>query len=92
LRLLENRETNTVRGVEKFKVVEQQERIMAVPKKKSSKSRRNMRRFAAGNKLEVTTLKTCPSCSEPTRPHRVCGCGFYAGKSVIPAKTARANA
>jgi large subunit ribosomal protein L32 len=65
---------------------------MATPKKKVSKSRRNMRRFAAGNKLDKPTLKTCPSCNEPTRPHRVCACGFYAGKSVLPAKRASANA
>lgn len=64
---------------------------MAVPKKKVSKSRRNMRRFAGGNKLAKPTIITCPSCSEPTRPHRVCGCGFYAGKAVLPPK-AQANA
>jgi large subunit ribosomal protein L32 len=60
---------------------------MATPKKKVSKSRRNMRRFAAGNKLDKPTIKTCPTCNEPTRPHRVCGsCGSYEGKSVLPAK------
>ncbi len=59
---------------------------MAVPKKKVSRSRRNMRRFAGGNRLEKTQLATCPNCSEPTRPHRICACGFYAGKSVLPAK------
>ena len=56
---------------------------MAVPKKKVSRSRRNMRRFAAGNKLGKTTTVTCSSCNEPTRPHRVCGCGHYDGKSVL---------
>lgn len=56
---------------------------MAVPKKKVSKSRRNMRRFAAGNRLEKTTVVTCPSCSEPTRPHRICACGAYNGKTVL---------
>lgn len=60
---------------------------MAVPKKKVSKSRRNMRRFAAGNKLGKTTVVTCASCSEPTRPHRICKCGQYAGKQVLAAKT-----
>ena len=55
---------------------------MATPKKKISKSRRNMRRFAAGNKLDVTTVTTCSACNEPTRPHRVCACGNYAGKMV----------
>jgi ribosomal protein L32 len=44
---------------------------MAVPKKKSSKSRRNMRRFAGGNRLKKVTLITDPLTSEPTRPHRV---------------------
>jgi large subunit ribosomal protein L32 len=65
---------------------------MAVPKKKSSKSRRNMRRFAGGNQLEKLTLKTCPSCNEATRPHRVCACGFYAGKAVLPPKNSSKTA
>ena len=59
---------------------------MATPKKKVSRSRRNMRRFAAGNKLDKPTTITCPSCSEPTRPHRVCNCGFYEGKAVLPSR------
>lgn len=64
---------------------------MATPKKKVSRSRRNMRRFAAGNRLGKTTVVTCPSCNEPTRPHRICACGFYAGKSVLPARTPSAQ-
>lgn len=63
---------------------------MAVPKKKVSKSRRNMRRFAAGNQLAKPTVVTCPNCQEPTRPHRICGCGFYNGKEILP--TAKAEA
>jgi large subunit ribosomal protein L32 len=59
---------------------------MATPKKKVSRSRRNMRRFAAGNKLGKTTTKTCSSCGEPTRPHRVCACGAYSGKTVIASR------
>lgn len=60
---------------------------MAVPKKKVSRSRRNMRRFAGGNRLDKPTVVTCSNCNEPTRPHRVCGaCGFYEGKSVLPAR------
>lgn len=55
---------------------------MATPKKKVSRSRRNMRRFAAGNRLEKTTVITCKSCGEPNRPHRVCACGAYDGKSM----------
>ncbi len=59
---------------------------MAVPKKKVSRSRRNMRRFAGGNKLDKPTTKTCPSCNEPTRPHRICACGAYKGKQILPVK------
>lgn len=55
---------------------------MAVPKKKVSRSRRNMRRFSAAYKLDPVTTVTCPSCSEPKRPHTVCKCGGYEGKQV----------
>lgn len=64
---------------------------MATPKKKISKSRRNMRRFAAGNKLAAPTVVTCPACSEPTRPHRVCACGNYAGKMVKAPKAKKSE-
>jgi len=56
---------------------------MATPKKKVSRSRRNMRRFASGNRMDKPTVTTCPACNEQKRPHRVCGCGMYDGKSVI---------
>lgn len=65
---------------------------MAVPKKKVSRSRRNMRRFAAGNKLDKTTVVTCSSCQEPTRPHRVCACGNYDGKTVLVKSQTQAQA
>jgi large subunit ribosomal protein L32 len=58
---------------------------MAVPKKKVSRSRRNMRRFASGNKLAKPAISTCPSCNEPKQPHSICRCGFYDGKAVLPA-------
>ena len=56
---------------------------MATPKKKVSRSRRNMRRFAGGNRLEKPTIVDCPSCHELRRPHRVCHCGYYNGKTVL---------
>ncbi len=56
---------------------------MATPKKKVSRSRRNMRRFSGGNRMEKVTVSTCPACSEPSRPHRVCRCGAYNGRTVI---------
>lgn len=58
---------------------------MATPKKKISKSRRNMRRFAGGNRLGKPTIVNCSSCNELRRPHRVCKCGAYDGKAVLPA-------
>jgi large subunit ribosomal protein L32 len=63
---------------------------MATPKKKVSKSRRNMRRFSAAYKLDKVTVSTCSSCSEPKRPHTVCKCGHYDGKSVFSGKEAKA--
>jgi large subunit ribosomal protein L32 len=56
---------------------------MAVPKKKVSRSRRNMRRFAGGNKLLVVTVKDCEYCGKITRPHCVCSCGYYKNKQVL---------
>lgn len=44
---------------------------MAVPKKKISRSRRNMRRFAAGNQLDKPTGIVCPITNSVRRPHRI---------------------
>lgn len=55
---------------------------MAVPKKKTSKSRKNMRR--AHDFLTTPSLSTCPQCKAPKMPHRACpSCGTYKGKEVI---------
>ena len=49
---------------------------MAVPKRKTSKARRDKRR--ANWKLTVPGLIACPQCHEPKMPHRVCPeCGIY---------------
>lgn len=54
---------------------------MAVPKKKTSKSKRDMRR--AHDSLTAPGLSVCPQCKEPKQPHRVClSCGTYKGKEV----------
>lgn len=54
---------------------------MAVPKKKTSKSRKNMRR--AHDFMTVPNLSVCPQCKSPKMPHRVCpSCGTYKGKEV----------
>lgn len=56
---------------------------MAVPKKKTSKSRRNMRR--SHHALTPSAYVECTSCGELKRPHHVCqACGHYDGREVTP--------
>jgi len=57
---------------------------MAVPKRKTSPSRRNMRR--SHEALSTEAHGECPNCGELKRPHHVCGsCGYYDGREVAPA-------
>lgn len=56
---------------------------MAVPKRRTSKAKRDSRR-AANAKLTVPNTVECPQCHEPKLPHRVCAaCGYYKGSEVI---------
>ncbi|WP_432665145.1 50S ribosomal protein L32 [Wukongibacter baidiensis] len=56
---------------------------MAVPKRKTSKARRDKRR-ASNIKMTAPNIVNCPQCHEPKLPHRVCGeCGYYGDKEVI---------
>ena len=56
---------------------------MAVPKKKKSPSRRNMRR-ANHDKRTAPGLSPCSNCEEPTLAHRVCpACGYYKGRQIL---------
>lgn len=55
---------------------------MAVPKRKTSKSRRDKRRTHW--KIEGPTVVECPQCHQPKLPHHVCKeCGYYNGKAVL---------
>lgn len=55
---------------------------MAVPKRKTSKARRDKRR--ATYKLVVPGMIQCPKCQAFIMPHNICGeCGYYNGKEVI---------
>lgn len=55
---------------------------MAVPKKKVSKSRRNMRR--SHDALSKNSYMECPNCGELKSPHHICAeCGYYDGKEVL---------
>ena len=59
---------------------------MAVPKKKTSKSRRNMRR--AHHHLPAQAHMECQNCGEVKRPHHVCGaCGHYDKREVVVSAT-----
>jgi large subunit ribosomal protein L32 len=55
---------------------------MAVPKRKVSKSRRNMRR--SHHRLRAVNLGECPNCGELKLAHHICqACGHYNGREVI---------
>ena len=55
---------------------------MAVPKKKTSKAKKNMRR--SHHALTAIGLVTCEKCGAPKRQHRVCvECGDYKGTQVL---------
>jgi large subunit ribosomal protein L32 len=56
---------------------------MAVPKRKTSKARRDSRR-ASNFKVAVVQLNACPQCRALVPSHTVCkACGYYDGKLVI---------
>jgi large subunit ribosomal protein L32 len=56
---------------------------MAVPKRKTSKARKNKRRSSVW-KLEQPTIVKCEKCGEYKRPHRICpACGVYNGREVL---------
>lgn len=55
---------------------------MAVPFRKISKTRKNMRR--THYKITANKLVKCPNCGKMIRPHRVCNnCGFYKGVNKL---------
>ena len=55
---------------------------MAVPKRKTSRTRRDSRR--AHDALSLPARSLCPQCKEAKRPHRVCPhCGTYRGREVV---------
>ena len=56
---------------------------MAVPKRKTSKARRDKRRSAVW-KLDAPAMSKCDNCGAIKAPHKVCkNCGFYKGVEVI---------
>jgi large subunit ribosomal protein L32 len=56
---------------------------MAVPKRKTSKSRRDKRR--ATHSITAAKVNVCENCGQPKRPHHLCGtCGTYKRREVEP--------
>lgn len=55
---------------------------MAVPKRKTSHSKRNKRR--SHDALTAQLPIQCPECGEPTLRHRACPhCGVYRGRRIV---------
>ncbi|MDR2268099.1 MAG: 50S ribosomal protein L32 [Holosporaceae bacterium] len=58
---------------------------MAVPKKKISKSRRDMRRSHLA--LVAVNFVQCSNCGSSRLPHHICAtCGMYNGRRVLEDK------
>ena len=60
---------------------------MAVPKKKTSVSRKGLRRAGHTHKMSRKFTIGCPNCGAQVIPLHVCpSCGVYKGKEVITFK------
>ncbi len=57
-------------------------KIMAVPKRKTTPSKRKMRRSHLG--LSSSNSVECPNCGELKLSHHICSsCGYYNKKSIV---------
>jgi len=55
---------------------------MAVPKRKTSKHRKNIRKGQI--KATLFQVQECPNCGANQQAHRVCNaCGMYKGRKVL---------
>jgi large subunit ribosomal protein L32 len=60
----------------------EREAFMAVPKRRTSKSRKHTRRAHDG--LTIPSTIRCSRCNTPIERHTICPeCGYYRGKPVI---------
>lgn len=61
---------------------------MPVPKRKTSKARRDKR--SAGQVFKAATVVACQTCQAAVLPHQVCReCGHYKGVKVLRTKSDR---
>ena len=59
---------------------------MAVPFRRTSKTKKRMRRTHLKKVARKVTL--CPKCGAPIQAHRACmACGYYNGKDVLNKET-----
>lgn len=59
---------------------------MPNPKRKHTRSRRDLRRYQAW-KLDLVNLSACPNCGALKKPHIACpSCGYYKGKIAVVKK------
>ncbi len=59
---------------------------MPVPKKRTSKSLKGMRRSHDALHFHAA-VDLCDNCGEAVQRHRICGaCGWYRGRAVLPGK------
>lgn len=64
---------------------------MAVPKKKTSVSRKGLRRAGQHHKEYRKHPMTCPNCGDMTMPNTACpSCGTYKGKQIFEVKVKEA--
>jgi len=60
---------------------------MAVPKRRTSKSRKLKRRNH--DRAVTVAIQACERCGDPRRPHRVCpNCGYYGGEKRVEVEDA----
>ena len=63
---------------------------MALQKRRMGRSRIRNRRSAWMRSMNKPLVSTCPNCSAPRIPHRVCmQCGQYNGEAILPASEER---
>ncbi len=63
---------------------------MAVPKKKTSRARKGLRRAGQHHKRFRKDVFACAICGATVLPHRVCSsCGHYKGKEFVTVKAAQ---
>ena len=61
---------------------------MPNPRRKISRSKRDMRRANWSSKLTAVQLSDCDNCGEKKAPHNVCPhCGYYKGKAIYTPDT-----